>query len=241
MEVGLRETLNTAVANGMTVSVAPWLPLSVAVIDDVACEVTARLVTVKFAEVAPPATVTDAGTVAADVFVLDSATVIPAAGAGLLNVTVPVELVELPRTVVGLRDTDTTAGALTMSCAAAVPFNVAVIVGAVVETTAIVVTVKLAVLAPPGTVNGVVTDAAPLLLDSATAIPPGGDGPFNVTVPVEGAPPLTLVGLKDTDATVGGLIVSGTVTGVPFHVAVIFAVVAEVTVDVFTVKLAVVA
>ena len=69
------------------------------------------------AEVAPAATVTLAGTVAADVLLLDSVTVrcaaVPAAGA--FNVTVPVEFVIPPGTLVGLRETDETEGRLTIS------------------------------------------------------------------------------------------------------------------------------
>jgi hypothetical protein len=57
---------------------------------------TARLVTVKFALVAPAEMVTLAGTVAAAVLLLDSATTAPPEGAPLVNVSVPWE--ELPPT-----------------------------------------------------------------------------------------------------------------------------------------------
>src|SRR6266849_6723943 len=66
---------------------------------------TALVVTVKVALVAPAPTVTLAGTVAAAVLLLDSVTVAPPAGAAPLKVTVPVE--ELPPvTLVGLTATD---------------------------------------------------------------------------------------------------------------------------------------
>jgi hypothetical protein len=61
---------------------------------------TARVVTVKVALVAPAGTVTLAGTVAADVLLLVSATTAPPVGAALLSATVPVEDIP-PTTVVG--------------------------------------------------------------------------------------------------------------------------------------------
>ena len=69
--------------------------------------------------------------------------------------------------------------------------------------TAFVVTVKVALVAPAGTVTlaGTVA-AAVLLLASVTTIPPLGAGPLRVTVPVEVLPPVTLVGLRLTPDTV---------------------------------------
>jgi hypothetical protein len=79
-------------------------------------ELTALVLTVALAAVATPETVTLAGTVAAAVLLLDSATTTPPAGAGPLSVTVAVELVPCV-TLAGLTSIDTRAGGLTESVA----------------------------------------------------------------------------------------------------------------------------
>jgi hypothetical protein len=66
---------------------------------------TALVLTVNIAVVAPAATVTLEGTVAAAVLLLESATVAPPAGAPPLSVTVPVEEFP-PVTVVGFSDSE---------------------------------------------------------------------------------------------------------------------------------------
>jgi hypothetical protein len=68
-----------------------------------------------------------------------------------------------------------------------------------------VLTVNVALVAPAATVtlNGTIA-AAVLLVESATVAPPAGAGPLNVTVPVEGVPPMTLVGFSVSDERVGG-------------------------------------
>ena len=76
----------------------------------------AEVVTVKVAEVEFAATVTLAGTCAAAVLLLDSATTAPPAGAGPLSVTVPTE--EAPAgTEVGFRLTEVTTGGVTVKLA----------------------------------------------------------------------------------------------------------------------------
>jgi hypothetical protein len=70
---------------------------------------------------------------------------------------------------------------------------------------------KLALLAPAGTVTLAGTAATPvLLLERETTAPPAGAGPLRVTVPVEDVPPVTLVGLSVNDEreTAGGVTVS---------------------------------
>jgi hypothetical protein len=71
--------------------------------------------------------------------------------------------------------------------------------------TAKVVTGKAAVVAPAGTVTlaGTVAAAVLLLLRETTA-PPVRAGPLSVTLPVDGDPPLTLVGFSVSEVRVGG-------------------------------------
>jgi hypothetical protein len=94
-----------------------------------------------------------------------------------------------------------------------------VIVTRVDVATALVVTGKVAVVAPAGTVTLPLegTEAtAELLLDRETTAPPLGAGPFRVTVPVgDEVPPVTLVGLRVSEETIGGITVSEAVWGVP--------------------------
>jgi hypothetical protein len=59
------------------------------------------------------------------------------------------------------------------------------------------------------------TVAAGLLLESGTCAPPAGAGPFSVTVPAEGLPPVTLAGLRASEETIGGITVSEAVCVAP--------------------------
>jgi len=78
------------------------------------------------------------------------------------------------------------------------------IVAEVTMRTADVLTVKVALLVPAGTITLKGTLAAPLLLESMTCAPPAGAGPVKVTVPVENCtPPITLEGLSVNEDRVG--------------------------------------
>jgi len=71
--------------------------------------------------------------------------------------------------------------------------------------TALVVTVKVALVAPAAmtTLAGVLATLV-LLLESATVAPPAGAAALKVTVPVEEFPPVTLVGFSVSEESVGG-------------------------------------
>jgi len=84
--------------------------------------------------------------------------------------------------------------------------------------TALVLTVKEALVAPAATVTleGPLVTAI-LLLERAIGAPPAGAGPLSVTVPVEEFPPVTVVGFRATDVRVGsaGVTVSDAVLVTP--------------------------
>lgn len=177
------------------------------------------MITVNVAVVAPALTVTLAGTRAAAVLLLESATTVPPVGAILLSVTLPVDDVP-PTTLLGLRVTEASDGGFTVSVPVLLkPAYVPVIVTERTDDTAVVVTVNVAVVAPPATVTLAGTCAALVsLLDRLTAAPVDGAAELSVTVPVELTPPCTLAGFNVTDAMPGGVTVNVVLT-VPFRVA----------------------
>jgi hypothetical protein len=209
----------TGTGGGVSVRLAVRVTPSVPVIATVVFADTALVFTAKVAVVAPAATVTLAGTVAA-ALLLDRVTAAPPAGATPLNVTVPVEALPLT-TLVGLSESaESVTDAVGVTVRAAdlrTPPKVAGIVAVAEAVTDVVATVTLAVVAPAGTVTLAGTVAAAWLLDSVTAAPPDGAAPLNVTVAVEELPPTTLVGLSDSAESVRG---GGIPVGVTVNVAV---------------------
>ena len=91
------------------------------------------------------------------------------------------------------------------------PPKVAVSVTAVADATDVVVAANVALVAPAATVTLAGTVTALFALVSATCAPPVGAAAVRVTVPVEEAPPTTLVGETATVDRVG---VAGAATGV---------------------------
>jgi len=180
--------------------------LALAPIVLVVLAVTAIVVTVKVAVLDPAGTVTFAGTDAALPLAVN-ATTKPPVGALPLSVTVPVEGLP-PETDAGLTDTLTRLGGVIVKVAVwFVPFSVPVIVADVDEATPKVETVNVAVVAPAATVTEVGTVAFEVLEPSDTTVPPVAAGPERVTVPVDGVPPGTDVGLRVTLSSVAGVIV----------------------------------
>ena len=110
--------------------------------------------------------------------------------------------------MLGFNVTDETVGPLlagvmvSEACCELLP-SVAVINAVVVALTDVVVTVNKALVLPDVTVTLLGTLADPLLLESETTEPPEGAALESVTVPCEELPPVTLVGFRVTEETVG--------------------------------------
>lgn len=163
--------------------------------------VTGLVVIVNVALVSPPGMVTDAGTAATAGLLLDNATITPFDGAAPLRVMVP-DVALPPVTLGGSSVADVTAGGRTVNVADCVtPANEPEIGTCVDAETGVVMMLKVALVAPAGIVTDAATAATdPLPLDSVMTAPLAGAAALSVTVPVDGPPPVTLVGLKDTDA-----------------------------------------
>jgi hypothetical protein len=195
-------------------------PPEVAVTFTVTLLLTARVVTLNVAVVAPAKTVTLDGMVAEELSPT-RLTVTPPVGAGPEIVTVP-WVVEPPRIDAGLNVTAVASGGFTESVAVEFdPFAEAVIVALRVEAVVAVVTVKVPVVAPAAIDTGETTVTLALLELTLTEYPPEGAAPLSVIVPVVVVPPTTVVGERLTELTPGAFTVSVAFFVDPFTDAVI--------------------
>src|SRR5579883_680797 len=83
----------------------------------------------------------------------------------------------------------------------------AMILAVVLAETVVVVTVKVALVAPAAIATVAGTDAALLSLDRFTTVPPLGAAPLSVTVPCVVFPPKILFWLKESDASTGSTVI----------------------------------
>ena len=205
-----------------------------------ACAVTAFVAIANVADVAPAATFALAGTVT-ELKLLVSDTVVPPVGATPLSVTVPVEL-EPPLTEAGLRVRPVrTAGVIVSDVPMEDEPRLAVTFAAVELATDAVAIVNVAEVAPAETVTLEGTVAALWLLANLTVNPPEGAADEILSVPVDVAPPETLVGLIDSEDSFGAVMVRVAETAVVPNVPLIVAVVFDATGTVCTGNVAVVA
>jgi len=187
-------------AAGVTVKVADSVaPAYVPEIVTLVLVKTVVVITVKAALVLPAATVTLLGTLAT-ALLLESDTTAPPEGAGAVRLTVPNEAFP-PVVLVGFRVSEEIVtgppGVTVKSASLVVPLYVPEIVMLKVVDTLVVLTAKVALVLPAATVTlagTVATEEFPL--ERATTAPPEGAAALRVTVPVELAPPLTLVGFR---------------------------------------------
>src|SRR5437867_1593119 len=168
---------------------------------------------------APAGTMIVTGTIAA-VELHESETVPPPLSAGALKVTVPVDEVP-PTTLVGLNDTvertgpgGGVGGGVSVSWRVLnTPPSVPVMKTLVNTPTGLVLTGKVALVVPAGTVTLAGTVATPKLLESVTTDPRGAGS--TVTVPVVTPPPTRVSGVKTRLRIDGGLTNSRLVTVAP--------------------------
>src|ERR1017187_9473365 len=199
--VALHASAETS-TGAIRLKVAVWEALfsvAVMVADWVVVRVPA--VAVKVAEMAPAATMTEAGTVSKELLSERAAT-LPPVGAAWFRVTE--QVVAVPElTLVGLQVSAVTSMGATrvrlVDCVEA--FKVAVTVALWVVVRAPAVAAKVAEVTPAATLTEVGTVSRELLSERATALPPVGAAWFKVAVQVVAAPELTLVGLQVSAVT----------------------------------------
>jgi len=208
MVLEFTERLLRAGGGGLTVTPKVLLTLEYEAVKvtDVA-ELTVPAVTVKVAEVCPCATVTVAGTLAADVLELESAIAMPPLPAADVSVTVPVAIPPLAMVEEFTeRLLRAGGGGLTVTPKVLLTLEYeAVKVTDVAELTVPAVTVKVAEVWPWATVTEAGTLAAELLeLESDTAMPPLPAADVSMTVPVAVPPLAILLELTDRLLSAGG-------------------------------------
>ena len=163
---------------------------------------TAFVLTVNVADVAPAGTSTVAGTTADAEFEI-RLTANPADGATPFSFTMPVAD-EPPPTVVGaMLNADNPAGCTVNDAVLLVPLNVAVNVTVVAEANPSVETENVPVLAPAAIETLPGTEADELLEDKLTTTPPFGAALDRVIVPVALVPAITDDGATETDCRSG--------------------------------------
>jgi hypothetical protein len=135
----------------------------------------------------------------------------PPTGAGPFRVTVPVTLLP-PTAGLGERDRLAIQGSIVRFAEELTSMQLAVIVTVVAVETQLVVTGKVLLVCPAGTVTDAGTTARPELLLNPTIIPPAGAGPLSSTVPVDWVPfvlpPTTVGGLSVSEFKAGRSVIA---------------------------------
>jgi len=184
-------------------------PDRVAVMMAVLSAVMVEAVAEKVAEVAPAATVTEAGTVSA-ALLSDRVTAAPPVGAALLRVTVQVaEVLDVSEAGLQVRPEGTAFVSRLNEKVAVEPEREAVMIALPSVVMVEAVAEKVAEVAPAATVTDAGTVNAALLSDRVTTAPPDGAAPLRLTVQVDVPEPEMLLGLQlspDRVVVVGGIV-----------------------------------
>ena len=166
-------------------------------------------VAVKLAEVAPAATVTEAGTISVGLS-SERETTAPPVEAALLRVTVQVaEALEVSEAGLQERLVGTVLVSRPMEKVTEEPESDAVMTAVLLVVIVEAVAEKVAEVAPAATVTEAGTVNMPLLSDKETTAPPDGAAPLRLTVQVDVPEPEMLLGLQlspDRGVVVGGIV-----------------------------------
>jgi hypothetical protein len=192
----------------LIVAVSELLPKVAVMVAVWLLAIKAAAVALKFAVVAPAATVTEAGIVS-EVLLLDSVTVDPPVGAVCVSVTVHALTALCPR-VVGAQarvETKTGASRLMVAVCELLPRFAVTVEVWLLAMEAAAVALNVAVVAPAATVTEAGTASEALLLARVTLDPPVGAALFNITVQLAAELALRFPGLHVRDETVGTMMV----------------------------------